>query len=198
MEEKKEKPSSKAKCDRMFPNAWRYGTKIAFGFLAIWLGGWGLVSLGSYLLGNPKNSFSGWGINNGLPVCDGAADVMLSENQPRVEQKQSYNCLSGMIALPADIQFDYYVPGDTRVFACNARGCRESFSIRDLDGRRDIQDRKFPRAFRLMGHPGTAWFKLRGFEAIPMPLGRPGEMDIERIRRSVEEIKSLRKKNNIK
>lgn len=137
------------------------------------------------------------GIESGVPICAGAANAMLSEHQPRIEQRQSYDCLSGMVMLPANISFDYYVPGDTKVFVCNARGCRESFSIRDLDGRRDIRDRRFPRAFRLMGHPGTAKFWLKGFEPVPRPLGRPSEISVGQIRRSVKEIKSLRKKNRI-
>ncbi len=184
MEDKKpkEKEGSKAKCDRKFPNAWNYGVKAATALLCIWVVGWGLISLGTYFLGNFKNPFSGWSVNkvnNGLPVCDGAADVILSEDQPRIEQKQSYNCLSGLVLLPANIEFDHNVPGDTKVFACTARGCKESFSIKDLDGRRDVQDRKFPRSFRLLGHPGVSRFRLKNVQSVPSHLGRPREMEVE-------------------
>ena len=98
-------------------------------------------------------------------ICADTKNVSLSWRNSYIEQVQERECLSGLIDLPSNIEFNYYFPGYTEIYECknNSYDCIKRITVSDFDGKTNLKVlNPFPRTFRLKGKPGKSWFRLIG------------------------------------
>ena len=97
-----------------FPNAWKYGLTLSLLIL-------GLTSVVNFF---KSCSLERKGETRAavakLPICQ-AKKAELSRKDDLAKQVQNWNCLSGLIVLPSDLEMGslrYSFPGTTEIYEC--------------------------------------------------------------------------------
>ena len=100
---------------------------------------------------------------DGPPLCGNVKNVSLPSANSYIEQTiGGWDCFSGLVDFPANLKgASANVPGETKIYECKdnrLESCFFKFSIPDLNGGYYREVPIFPRTFRMIGKPGTAWF----------------------------------------
>lgn len=147
---------SKIEAKKRFPNAFSRGWKIAAIIVVV-----GLI-FRTYSDTNSATDKKEVFVKTSAfvpPICNNTQDVTLSTKDRNIEQEVQRGCMSGLIDLPTNIEYEYEFPGEITVYDCSKKyGCQEHFTLEDLHGGRNNQITNFPPSIRLEGKSGRTKF----------------------------------------
>lgn len=144
--------------DRVF----KYGITVAIGLIII--GGFFEATRYFRKKNSPQSAGdSSQSVKLRIPICEKAKSAELSGKDNSARQLQNWNCLSGLVTLPSDLEMGslrYSFPGTTEIYECQKNNNRDCFLVRKVTAKDVGRPIVFPTRMRLRGDPGEARFKL--------------------------------------
>lgn len=145
--------------DRVF----RYGVAIALGLIIIG----GFFEATRYfrkkIVPSQPTSDSSQSVKLRIPICEKAKSAELSGKDKSARQLQNWNCLSGLVTLPSNLEMGslrYSFPGTTEIYECRKANDQNCFLVKEVTAKNAGQPIVFPTRMRLRGDPGEVRFKL--------------------------------------